>query len=70
MIETDCLAVVQIVRCSCINLSYLGKIVDDCKGLLVELKERNVTLSFVKLYANMIAHSYNEKLSCSLAERV
>lgn len=55
VLETDCLNVVQAIRCSSVNLSYLGRVVDECKQLLVELKSRNVTLKFVKRSANMVA---------------
>lgn len=34
IVETDCLAVVQVLRCSSIHLSYLGRIISECQGLL------------------------------------
>lgn len=68
VVETDCLSVVQAIRCSSINLSYLGRVIDQCKQLLVDLKSRNVTLKFVKRSANLVAH-YIARYSSSIADR-
>lgn len=46
--ETDCLVVTQAIRCSTINLSYLGRVIDECKQLLSDLGDRKVILKFVK----------------------
>ncbi|XP_074351531.1 uncharacterized protein LOC141690649 [Apium graveolens] len=67
-VETDCLAMVQAIRCSSVTLSYLGRVIDECKGLLAQLKERNVTLMFVKRSANKVAH-YLARHSNSIADR-
>ncbi|XP_074326725.1 uncharacterized protein LOC141664671 [Apium graveolens] len=68
VVETDCLNMVQAIRCSSVNLSYLGRVVDECKQLLVDIKSRNVTLKFVKRSANMIGH-YLAIYSISIADR-
>lgn len=68
IIESDCLALIQAIRSATVNLSYLGRIVQDCKSMLVSLKERNITLNFVKRSANRVAH-YIARTTSSLAER-
>lgn len=67
-IETDCLTVVQAIRCSSVNLSYLGRIVDECKSLVNELKNRHVALNFVKRSANKVAH-FLARHNSSIADR-
>lgn len=67
--ETDCLGVVQAIRCSTLNLSYLGRVIDECKGLLSELGNRKVILKFVKRSANTVAH-YIARHNRSLANCV
>lgn len=52
VVETDCLAVIQEIRCSNITLSYYGRVLEECKMLLSQLKERNIALNFVKRFAN------------------
>lgn len=69
VIEIDCLALVQAIRCSSTNLSYLGRVVNECKDLLLSLKQRNVTLNFVKRSANRVAYCIARN-SSSLAERM
>ncbi|XP_074342398.1 uncharacterized protein LOC141679917 [Apium graveolens] len=69
ILETDCLTVTQAIRCSSINLSYLGRVIDECKRLLTELVNREVVLKFVKRSANNVAH-YIARHSSSLADRV
>lgn len=56
VVESDCLSIIQAIRCTSVNLSYLGRVVDECKQLLSVLKERHVTLKFVKRSANKVAH--------------
>lgn len=68
ILESDCLAAIQAIRCSSVNLSYLGRVIDECKTLLKELRSRNVTLKFVRRSANMVAH-YLARSSSSLADR-
>lgn len=67
-LETDCLALIQVIRCSTINLSYLGRVVDECRNLLLLLQDRQITLSFVKRSANKVAHII-ARHSSSLAVR-
>lgn len=38
IVESDCLSVIQAIRCSTINLSYLSMIIDECKSLFSDLK--------------------------------
>lgn len=38
------------------NLSYLGRVVDECKLKLLDLKDRNVFVKFVKRPVNKLAH--------------
>ncbi|XP_074378327.1 uncharacterized protein LOC141719860 [Apium graveolens] len=68
-LETDCLALIQAIRCSTINLSYLGRVVDECRSLLLLLKERQITLNFVKRSANKVAH-FLARQSSSIADRI
>lgn len=67
-IETDSLVCVQAIRSSSVNLSYLGRMVEDCRNLLVELKDREVSLRFVRRSANKVAH-FIARNSSSLAGR-
>ncbi|XP_063936253.1 uncharacterized protein LOC135147271 [Daucus carota subsp. sativus] len=69
ILETDCLTVTQAIRCSSINLSYLGRVIDECKHLLTELVNREVVLKFVKRSANSVAQ-FIARHSSSLADRV
>lgn len=39
--ETDCLTFIQAIRCSSVNLSYLGRVIDEGKLLLSQIGERN-----------------------------
>lgn len=68
-VETDCLGVVQAIRCSSINLSYLGRVIDDCRRLLDDLRVHNVTLKFVRRSVNRVAHAI-ARYSSSLADRI
>lgn len=68
IIESDCLAAIQAIRCSTVNLSYLGRIIDECKSLLSELKKRQVTLIFVKRSANKVTH-FLARHNSSIADR-
>lgn len=48
-IETNCLVVVQTIRStSSVKLSYIGRLVDECKIMSNELKDREMTLRFVR----------------------
>ncbi|XP_074322870.1 uncharacterized protein LOC141659842 [Apium graveolens] len=55
-VETDCLELVQWIRSCYSSLSYLGRVVDDCRQLLAGVQNQNVMLRFVKRYANRVAN--------------
>ncbi|XP_074374501.1 uncharacterized protein LOC141714903 [Apium graveolens] len=67
-VETDSLQVVQAIRSSITSSSYWGRVVDECRSLLVSLKAKNVLLRFVKRSANRVSH-YLARYSCSIADR-
>lgn len=67
IVETDCLVVIQAIWCSSVNLSYLVRVVDECKKLLVEFRDCNVTLNTVKRSANIVAH-FLARYNCSIAD--
>ncbi|KAL8106117.1 uncharacterized protein LOC141680879 [Apium graveolens] len=69
VLETDCLVVVQALRGSGALLSYFGRIIVECKKLLEELKDRNVSVIFVKRSANKVA-DFLAKSTCSVADRI
>ncbi|XP_074358745.1 uncharacterized protein LOC141698038 [Apium graveolens] len=52
--ESDCLAMVQAIRSTTPMRSYFGSIIEDCRCILQSLN--NISLSFVKRPANMVAH--------------
>ncbi|XP_074323135.1 uncharacterized protein LOC141660074 [Apium graveolens] len=68
IVETDCLVMVQWIRSSYAALSYLGRLIDECRQLLVDLQDKNVMLRFVKRFANNVAH-YLVCYNSSLADR-
>ncbi|KAL8118945.1 hypothetical protein AgCh_016437 [Apium graveolens] len=71
IVETDCLVMVQWIRSSYAALSYLGRLIDECRQLLVDLQDKNVMLRFVKRFANNVAHylvCYNSSLADRSAE--
>ncbi|XP_074347114.1 uncharacterized protein LOC141685938 [Apium graveolens] len=68
IVESDCLSVIQAIRCSTVNLSYLGRIIDECKALLSDLKNRHVVLNFVKRSANNVTH-FLARHNSSIADR-
>ena len=67
--ETDCLIVVQAIRGPSILPSYFGRIIEDCKALVEELKGKKVLMKFVKRSANHVAH-FIARCSSSIADRV
>ncbi|KAL8089987.1 hypothetical protein AgCh_039448 [Apium graveolens] len=67
IVESDCLQVIQLIRSSFSSYSYLGKVMDDCRHLLEDLRSHNVLIRFVKRSANRVAH-YLARYSCSIAE--
>lgn len=69
MMESDCLQVVQAIRSPFLVFSYLGEVVNECKVLLAELKNKNITFRFVKRTANKVAH-FLARQNCSEADRI
>lgn len=69
VVEADCLVAIQAIRSSAVKLSYMGRIIEDCKNLLVELKDHQVSLIFVKRSANKVAH-FIVRDTCSIADRI
>lgn len=72
VVETDCFAMVQWIRNSYTTLSYLGRIVDECKILLIGLQNQNLMLRFVKRSANhynksrfLRRQTYDENIGCA-----
>lgn len=68
IVETDCLQVVQLIRSSYSNFSYLGRVIEECRELLKDLRVLNTKLRFVKRSVNNVAH-YLTKYSCSVDDR-
>lgn len=68
IVETDSLVAVQAIRSNSSLLSYFGRVIEDCKRLLEELKGWKVALVFVKRSANSVAH-YLARAGYSLADR-
>lgn len=54
VLEMDCLVVVQSIRSEVLMLSYYGRIISECKHLLLGLNF--VSLVFVRRSANRVAH--------------
>ncbi|XP_074342024.1 uncharacterized protein LOC141679422 [Apium graveolens] len=74
ILESDCLQNVQVqnvqaIRSSFTCLSYLGRVIKDCRELLVSLSEKNVKFKFVKRSVNKVAH-FLARQNCSLADRI
>lgn len=68
IVETDCLVAVQAIRSSKQILPYFGRLVNQCKDLLVELSNKGVNLRFIKRSANNLAHTLASS-SYSIAKR-
>lgn len=68
VVETDCVVVTHVIRCSSMNLSYLGRVLNECKTFLSDLGDRKVILKFVKRYANKMTH-FIARHNSSLADR-
>lgn len=56
VLESDCLVVVHAIKCSTINLSYLDRVVEECRRLMSQLKHHNMVLDFVKRSVNKVTH--------------
>lgn len=68
-IETDSLELVQWLRSPYISLSYVGRVVEECRQLLPGVRDQNIELRFVKRSANRTAH-YLARNSYLPADRV
>ncbi|XP_063943005.1 uncharacterized protein LOC135150559 [Daucus carota subsp. sativus] len=69
IVETDCLVAVQAIRGSAPMTSYFGAVIQQCRSLLKEMKDKGVSLKFVKLSANNLAHAF-ASCSYSVADRI
>ncbi|XP_062099964.1 uncharacterized protein LOC133805803 [Humulus lupulus] len=56
-VESDSLVSIQAIRSSTVFLSYFGKIVQECRQLLLDLICHEVSIKFVKRSANAVAIS-------------
>ena len=56
LVETNCLVMVQAITSAAAPISYFGRLIQECKNLLADLKDRNVMVRFIKRSANTIAH--------------
>ncbi|XP_074342549.1 uncharacterized protein LOC141680145 [Apium graveolens] len=52
VLETDCLQVVQMIRSSFSSLSYLGRLIVECRTMMEELSHKNVLLKFYAILCN------------------
>lgn len=68
IVESDCLQVIQLIRSSFSSYSYLGRVVEECRQLMEEVRNQNVVVHFVKRSANSVAH-YVARYSCVITER-
>ena len=62
IVETGCLAAVQAIRGSAAMTSYFGGLIQECRDLMKEVKDKGVIFNFVKRSANNLAHAF---ASCS-----
>ncbi|XP_074327790.1 uncharacterized protein LOC141665702 [Apium graveolens] len=69
VVETDCLVAVQAIRGREAMSSYFGILIQDCRNLLKEVKNKGVYLKFVKRSANNLAHAF-ASCSYSVADRI
>lgn len=54
-VESDCLVVIEAIRSSVSLVSPLGRVIQECRNMILDLQHR-VSLFFIKQYANMMAH--------------
>lgn len=70
IVETDCLVLVQALRSSNgVLLSYFGRLVDESRQLLEELRGRCVSVNFIKRSANKVA-DFLARSTSSIADRI
>lgn len=53
-VETDILVSVQAIRSKSVMLSYFGRVIEDCKKTIEELKDFDISLKFIKRSANNV----------------
>lgn len=66
-VEIDCIAAVQAMRSESPLLSYFGRIIQERKSLMTELKLRRVTINFLKRSVIHVAH-YLTRYSSFIAD--
>ncbi|XP_074342142.1 uncharacterized protein LOC141679575 [Apium graveolens] len=69
VVETDCLVAVQEIQTEAAMNSYFGSIVQECRDLLVTMKDKGVILMFIKRSANNLANAL-ASCSYSIADRI
>lgn len=67
-VESDSLVSVQSIRSSTMLLSYFGRVIQECRQLLFDLKYNEVSIKFVKRSADAATHSL-AKSTCIVSDR-
>ncbi|XP_062089022.1 uncharacterized protein LOC133795584 [Humulus lupulus] len=68
-VESDSLVSIQAIRSSSVFLSYFGRIIQDCRRLLLDLIYHEVSIKFVKRSANAVTHSL-AKTTSIISDRI
>ncbi|XP_062080209.1 uncharacterized protein LOC133784961 [Humulus lupulus] len=68
-VESDSLVSIQAIRSPTVLLSYFGRIVHECRQLLLDLIHHEMSIKFVKRSANAVAHSLARSTSI-ISDRV
>lgn len=55
-VQSDCLLAIQAIKSNTSHFFYFGRVVEDCRNLLSELKHCNVSLRLIKRSVNSVAH--------------
>ncbi|XP_062099802.1 uncharacterized protein LOC133805647 [Humulus lupulus] len=55
-IESDSMVAVQAIRSSVDMCSYFGRLVRECRQFLIDLKPKDVSVTFIRRSANALAH--------------
>lgn len=58
----------QAIHSNTVTIYYFGRVIEDYKKTLEEMKDLYISLFFIKGFANNVAH-YMETHSSSIAER-
>ena len=69
IVESDCLVAIQSIQSSISMQSYFGRLVEECKLLLTQLKPKCVGIKFIKRSANAVAH-FLAKSTCIVSDRI